>query len=111
MVLSRRNWLIRSVMAVVGAAALLWVSGCAVLYFEMRRPPEKFARFMTRIPVPAAMMLFPFETLWTTARSGQVDVGDAAPDFTLSTVDNSESVQLSALNRQQPVVLIFGSYT
>ena len=111
MVAGRRNWLIRSFMAVMGAAALLWVIGCAVLYFEMRRPPEEFARFMTRMPVPATMMLFPFETLWTHARSGQVEVGDAAPDFSLSTVDKSESVQLSALNRQQPVVLVFGSYT
>src|SRR5215475_2466817 len=111
MVTGRRNWLIRSFMALMGAAALLWVIGCAVLYFEMRRPPEKFARFMTRIPVPAAMMLFPFETLWTQARGGQVEVGDTAPDFTLFTVDKSDSVQLSVLNRQQPVVLIFGSYT
>jgi hypothetical protein len=81
-----------------------------VLYFEMRRPPEEFARFMTRVPAPMAFMLFPFEKLWTHARAGELRVGDAAPDFILSTVDKSAVVQLSAL-KQQPVVLIFGSYT
>jgi hypothetical protein len=77
----------------------------------MRKPPEEFARFMTRVPGPLAFMLFPFKALWTHARAGSLRVGDAAPDFILSTVDKSEVVQLSALNRQQPVVLIFGSYT
>ena len=108
---ARRKRLIRRSISVLGACALLWVSGCAVLYFEMRKPPEEFARFMTRVPAPAAFMLFPFETLWTHARAGDLRIGDAAPDFTLSTVDKSEMVQLSTLNRQQPVVLIFGSYT
>ena len=37
--------------------------------------------------------------------------GDPAPDFTLLKVDKSERVQLSVLNQQQPVVLVFGSYT
>ena len=106
-----RSRLVRKSVVVLSAAALLWLTGCAVLYLEMRKPPEEFARFMTRVPAPVVFMLFPFKTLWTHARAGGVRVGDAAPDFILSTADKSESVQLSALNRQQPVVLIFGSYT
>lgn len=105
-----RKRLLRRSIAALGVCALLWVCGCAVLYFEMRKPPEKFARFMTRVPGPVAFMLFPFETLWTHARAGDLRIGDAAPDFILSTVDKSEVAQLSAL-KQQPVVLIFGSYT
>jgi peroxiredoxin len=49
--------------------------------------------------------------LWTHARAGTLNIGDPAPDFSLLKVDHSGSVQLSALNRQQPVVLVFGSYT
>ena len=37
--------------------------------------------------------------------------GDAAPDFSLLKLDKTERVQLSSLNKEQPVVLVFGSYT
>ena len=40
-----------------------------------------------------------------------VNVGDAAPDFTLTKVDKSGAVHLAELNQTQPVVLVFGSYT
>jgi hypothetical protein len=43
------------------------------------------------------------------ARS-QVQVGDAAPDFTLARVAGAGDVTLSAL-RGRPVVLVFGSFT
>jgi peroxiredoxin len=45
------------------------------------------------------------------ARAGTLQVGSAAPDFSLFKLDKTERVQLSALNKQQPVVLVFGSYT
>jgi peroxiredoxin len=46
------------------------------------------------------------------ARSGKLQVGDPAPDFSLMKLDKSAQVQLSAFTAQrQPVVLIFGSYT
>jgi hypothetical protein len=77
----------------------------------MRQPPEAFGRFMARLPAPVVFLLFPFETLWTHAREGNLNIGDPAPDFSLMKVDRSGSVQLSALNKQEPVVLVFGSYT
>ena len=78
----------------------------------MRQPPETFARFMAKLPGPVPFLLFPFETLWTQARAGALQVGDRAPDFSLMKLDKGASVQLSALTAQgQPVVLIFGSYT
>jgi hypothetical protein len=78
----------------------------------MLRPPEVFARFMMRVPGPVAFLVFPFETLWTHARAGRLEVSDQAPDFTLTKLDKSATVQLSALTSQhQPVVLVFGSYT
>ena len=92
--------------------ALVWLLGCAALYNIMRRPPETFARFMSKLPGPVPFLLFPFETLWTHARAGGLQVGDAAPDFSLMRLDKSGSVQLSGLTAQgRPVALIFGSYT
>ena len=44
-------------------------------------------------------------------RVGDLRVGDRAPDFTLKSVDGSETVQLSAFEGNRDVVLIFGSYT
>ena len=103
--------LIKIMVYVLGITALAWCVGCAVIYSKMRKPPEEFGRFMTRIPPPVAFMAFPFETLWTHARAGTVNVGDAAPDFALLKTGTNELVRLSELNQKQPVVLIFGSYT
>ena len=92
--------------------ALVWLVGCAALYHIMRRPPETFPRFMAKLPGPAPFLLFPFETLWTHARAGTLQVGNPAPDFSLMRLDKSASVRLSTLTAQgRPVVLIFGSYT
>jgi hypothetical protein len=81
------------------------------MWHTMHQPPEAFARVMAKMPGPAVFLLFPFETLWTQARAGTLNVGDPAPDFSLVKLDHSGPVQLSALSKQQPVVLVFGSYT
>ena len=91
--------------------AILYLACGAFIWWSMRQPPEKFGRVMARIPGPVAFMLFPFETLWTQARAGTLNVGDPAPDFSLQAQDKSATIQLSSLNRQRPVVLVFGSYT
>jgi hypothetical protein len=92
--------------------ALLWVIACGALYGIMRKPPETFGRFMAKIPGPVAFLVLPFETLWMRARSGTLQVGDAAPDFFLTKLDKSAQIRLSELSAQQkPVVLVFGSYT
>jgi hypothetical protein len=41
----------------------------------------------------------------------EVGEGDLAPDFELPLVDDGGTVQLSALLRERPVALVFGSYT
>ena len=92
-------------------AVVLYVAFAGFLWWAMRQPPEKFGRIMSKMPGPVVFMLFPFETLWVHARAGTLNVGDRAPDFTLLKVDQSGSIQLSGLNRQRPVVLVFGSYT
>jgi len=102
---------IKRTLGAIAVLALLWVAGCVLIYSEMRKPPEQFGRFMTRVPAPVVFLAFPFETLWTQARAGSVRVGDTAPDFALDKVDHSEQVRLSALNQGRPVVLLFGSYT
>jgi thiol-disulfide isomerase/thioredoxin len=38
-------------------------------------------------------------------------LGDAAPDFTLKTVDGKETVQLSKLIGPKPVMVVFGNFT
>ena len=102
----------RTLLRALAVVALLWLLGCAALYHIMSRPPETFARFMAKLPGPVPFLLFPFETLWTHARAGTLQVGDPAPDFSLMKLDKSASVQLSSLTAQErPVALIFGSYT
>jgi hypothetical protein len=81
------------------------------IWWSMNQPPETFGRVMAKMPGPVPFLLFPFETFWMRARAGHLQVGDAAPDFSLLKLDKTERVQLSALNQQQPVVLVFGSYT
>jgi peroxiredoxin len=83
----------------------------AFVWWAMHQPPETFGRVMARMPGPVPFLLFPFETAWMRARAGRLHVGDPAPDFSLLKLDKSERVRLSELNRAQPVVLIFGSYT
>ena len=84
--------------------------GTLVLW-SMHQSPEIFGRVMARMPGPVPFLIFPFETAWMHARAGSLNVGDQAPDFSLLKLDKSERVQLSALSQQQPVVLVFGSYT
>ena len=102
----------RALFGAFAIVALLWLLGCTALYHIMRQPPETFARFMAKLPGPVPFLLFPFETLWTHARAGTLQVGDPAPGFSLTKLDKSASVQLSSLTVQgRPVALIFGSYT
>ena len=98
-------------LAMMCVVVVFWVAGCFLIYSQMRKTPEQFGHFMKKIPPPVAFIAFPFETLWMHARTGALDIGDRAPDFILTEVDHSGQVQLSDLNRTQPVVLIFGSYT
>jgi len=94
-------------------AALLagaWLAFVGWIYVQMKRPPERFTATIAKLPMPA-MMLFPFQTLWTSARAGHIDTGDKAPDFDLSSADRKTRVRLSKHHGIRPVVLVFGSYT
>jgi hypothetical protein len=105
--LAARKWL--SVVAVVLVVAYLAFG--SLVWWSMNQPPETFGRVMAKMPGPVPFLLFPFETFWMKARAGHLQVGSAAPDFSLLKLDKTERVQLSALNKEQPVVLVFGSYT
>jgi hypothetical protein len=95
---------------VVLVLAMLWAVLVGGLAIAMRQPPDIFGAVMAKVPGPAFMIL-PFQTLWMSARAGHLQLGDAAPDFTLKTLDGSAQVRLSAFKYKKPVVLIFGSYT
>jgi hypothetical protein len=95
---------------IVAGIFAVYVLLTAGLYALMRRPPEQFAKGMSKLPM-ISMMILPFEPLWMSARAGHLQVGDAAPDFDLQTVDKQARVQLSSFRGVKPVVLVFGSYT
>jgi hypothetical protein len=97
----------------IGAVVLVivYLAFGSCIWWAMNQPPETFGRVMAKMPGPVPFLLFPFETFWMHARAGNLQVGDAAPDFSLLKLDKTDRVQLSAINKQQPVVLVFGSYT
>jgi hypothetical protein len=96
-------------LGLVGLAALYGVA-CAGIYTAMCQPPEHFGAIMSHVP-DVAFLILPFRPFWMSARAGNLNVGDAAPDFELPVLDHSRTVKLSSEYRTKPVVLIFGSYT
>lgn len=82
----------------------------AGVFAAMHRPPETFGRIMSRMPMPAFLVI-PFRPMWLSARAGHLNPGDAAADFELPTLDRKSTVRLSSFRGQKPVVLVFGSYT
>jgi len=107
---SHRRWG-KVLLVVIAGMAVTYVSLGGYLWWAMHQPPEIFAGAVARMPQPVVFLLYPFETLWTHARAGGLNLGDRAPDFSLLKVDRSERIQFSALNLHKPVVLVFGSYT
>lgn len=101
----------RLVITVLVIVAVVYAACTSFIWWSMRQPPETFAKVMAKMPGPVPFLLFPFETLWTRARTGTLQAGSPAPDFSLMKLDKSGKVQLSSLTSQQPVVLVFGSYT
>jgi hypothetical protein len=92
-------------------------AGLLVLYvlllgglWGVMHQPILFGQVMKHVPDPAFLVI-PFKRLWFSARAGNLKVGDAAPDFNLTTVDRNHSIRLSSLRGVKPVVLIFGSYS
>ena len=79
----------------------------AGIYAAMKQPPERFGAIMMHVP-GLAFMVLPFQPFWNSARAGHLNVGDAAPDFELPTLDHKSTMKLSAEYASKPVVLIFG---
>jgi hypothetical protein len=114
---STRRWLGGVLVVLVGA----WAGFVGYIDWAMHQSPEVFGHVMAKMPMPA-YFLFPFETMWTHARKGELKVGDAAPDLTVQSLDSGAPVKLASLwaGKQvgstaagggTPVVLVFGSYT
>ena len=101
-----KRWLTATLVLLLCA----WIGFVGYIDRAMHQPPEVFGHVMAKMPMPA-YFLFPFETMWTSARKGSLKVGDRAPDFTLQTLDTKVPVQLASLWASKPVVLVFGSYT
>ena len=107
-----RFQLVRRIMLIsLVTLVVLYISFGTFIWWAMHQSPERFGRVMARMPAAVVFLFYPFETLWVHARSGNLQVGDRAPDFNLMKVDKTGTVRLSELNQGRPVVLIFGSYT
>lgn len=91
-------------------AIIVYALATGAMYVAMLQGPGVFANTMKHVPWQT-MMILPFKPLWMSARAGHVNMGDAAPDFDLKSVDGNSEYRLSALRGVRPVVLIFGSYT
>ena len=101
------KWLARGVLALVA----LYVAFFTAVLTAMLQPPERFGQFMRHAPAPLVWGFLPAPRMWLWARDGTLKEGEAAPDFTLPTLDRSTKVALSSHRGQRPVVLVFGSYT
>jgi hypothetical protein len=104
-----RRWL-KVTARILVVVFVLWLGFVGFMWRIMHRSPEGFARVMMHLPWEV-FLICPFETMWTQARAGTVHVGDPAPDFSLTKLDKTGTVRLSEINKTQPVVIIFGSYT
>jgi hypothetical protein len=105
----KRRWK-KITAAVLTGMFVLWLAFVSFMWRAMHKPPEDFARVMSHMPWEVFLVV-PFETLWTRARAGNLNMGDPAPDFSLVKLDKTAMVHFSAINKAQPVVMIFGSYT
>ena len=106
MKVTTKRWMLRC----AGVLVIAWLAFVGYIDWAMHQPPEVFGHIMASMPMPA-YFLFPFETMWTQARFGQVNPGAEAPDFTVETLQTKNPVQLASLWNAKPVVLVFGSYT
>jgi hypothetical protein len=97
-------------MSIPGLCLAGWVSLVGYVNWAMHQPPEVFGHVMAYMP-KAAYFVLPFETLWTRARKGQLNVGDSAPDFAVKKLEDHSPTQLASLWADKPVVLVFGRYT
>jgi len=94
----------------LAAGIALYPAITGAFFVVMSQSPEKIAKTMMRVPW-TAFRVFPLRTVWMNARSGSVQRGEIAPDFSLESADHKSHFQLSSLRGQKPVVLVFGSYT
>jgi hypothetical protein len=101
------KWLRRVLLLMIAA----YVAFFTTVLVAMQQPPERFGQFMSHVPQALVWAGLPAARMWRWAREGQLEQGDAAPDFTLATHNHRGHVALSSHRGQRPVVLVFGSYT
>lgn len=100
----------KKLITIFAALVVLYACVTGALFAIMHRSPDNFARTMKYVPWPAFVVL-PFRPMWNVARRGTIEVGEMAPDFSLESPDHKSHFQLSSARGQEPVVLVFGSYT
>jgi hypothetical protein len=100
----------RRALIIASILLLIYPISFAAFYIAMLQSPEVFSGIMSKTS-NVVFSMFPFKRMWLSARNGNLNIGDEAPDFSLETYDRKSRVQLSAFRGKKPVVLVFGSYT
>ena len=101
-----RRWLL----PVAGVLLVAWLCFVSYINWAMHQPPEVFGHVMAKLPM-SAYFVIPFETLWSRARKGTLEIGSSAPSFTVKKLEDKSPMDLGSLWADKPVVLVFGSYT
>src|SRR3954451_6100938 len=94
--------------AILTGVFALWVAFVTFMWHAMHRPPEDFARVMSHMPWEVFLVV-PFETLWTRARAGSLNLGDSAPDFSLVKLYMTAGVHLSEIHTAHSAPMTFSS--
>ncbi len=106
---------------IMGPLLVVYLLACAGAYRAFRTV-EGTTKLMSAADT-LMFVAFPLERLMTSARAGDLEVGQPAPDFELEFRESpepngdpeqdseTERVRLSSFQGKKPVVLVFGSYT
>ena len=91
--------------------AIAYIAFGSMIWWAMNQPPETFGRVMKRLPGPVPFR-FPVRDRLAPSPSREISKWEMQRQISpCSRSTRASGVQLSALNKQQPVVLVFGSYT
>src|ERR1051326_1540607 len=98
-------------LAVMGLLAVTWVTSDQEAKPAISAIEQKaFAQWSANPPWGAENVSH-VQPIYPIAAAAPLSVGAPAPEFSLPRLDDDTTVQLTALHRSKPVVLIFASFT
>src|SRR5438874_1808003 len=73
-IIMSRMRMLKRLLGVLAVVTIFYGACAAGLYLAMMQPPERFGAIMSKVPMPA-MMILPFRPLWMSARGGTLHEG------------------------------------